>query len=685
MINVSSEFRETMKNRRDFKMNATINFVNGETLNLDEKDFTISGNSISDGSSSNSVPLGTAVEKVCNLSIMNDKEQFSDYDFYGAKIILKLKFQLSSTVETILKGTYTVVTPETYGTVIQISSADEMYKADKDYDSTLSYPATAGEILRDACRRCNIPLLTTTFENDDVEIRNKPENVTYRQVIGYCAMLACANARINVNNQLEFLYFNTDFLDQKSYSGGTFDKWENEDKLSGGTFYSYGQSQISGGKFGDRKGIHVLSSFKSLSRDTDDVVITGIQIEKEEENVLFGSEGYILKLNNPFFEGKEEFFANYIGNKIVGISFRKFSGDILSDPTVEFMDFAWIVDKDQKQYKTFITDITFTQFSWTNISNSAESAIRNSSKYNSSATESIVAGRKNTEKQIKDYDLAVQQMNSIMANSLGMFTTNKATENGGIISYQHNKPLLEDSDIIWEKSENGFRVSTDGGKTWKAGITADGNSVVNVLSAVGINFDWARGGTLTLGGSLNGNGILRIVDSSDKEIVRGDRFGLTANGTFISSSGNSKVEIRNGRFGIVYTGTEVGYIGSNSYKGDSAKKGLVFDLEDTGAYMTWAVKETPTADTYTMMLTYAKNAVGGYSSGALHCGAPLDMHGLEIRNAKLTGIVSGNGYNGWTGTIPIITKIESNSDGGITWYSSEIDVYNGIVTNAPRK
>ena len=58
-----------------------------------------------------------------------------------------------------------------------------------------------------------------------------------------------------------------------------------------------------------------------------------------------------------------------------------------------------------------------------------------------------------------------------------------------------------------------------------------GELVVNVLDAIGINFDWARGGTLTLGGYGNGNGLLSILDSLNTEKVHGDNTGITIGGT----------------------------------------------------------------------------------------------------------------------------------------------------------
>lgn len=138
MINVSNEFRKTMTQRRDFRQYADITLTSGTVLKLEAKDFTVSNNSISDGAGASALPLGEAVEKSIQVEIMNDKDQFSEYDFFGAKIKLYLKFQLSATTETINKGTYTVVTPETYGTVITVTAVDDMYKADKDYDSNLS-------------------------------------------------------------------------------------------------------------------------------------------------------------------------------------------------------------------------------------------------------------------------------------------------------------------------------------------------------------------------------------------------------------------------------------------------------------------------------------------------------------------------------------------------------------------
>lgn len=698
MINVSSEFRQVMQTRRDFKEYATITFANKTVLNLEPKDFTISNQSIADGAGASALPLGEAVEKSIQIEIMNDKDQYSEYDFVGAKIKLFLKFQLSETVETVNKGTYTVVTPETYGTVISITAVDDMYKADKTYDSSITYPTTVGEILRDACSKCGISLLTTTFANSTKQVASRPEEeTTYRQIIGYCAMFAAGNARIDVNNYLSIIPYDfTAFEEFDGLDGGWFDEntpYSSGDSADGGTFrpWNIGNS-YDGGVYGDRKNVHLLYSFKNLTIDTDDVVVTGVQTEiekevdgKKKEIYISGKEGYMFVVENPLFNGIEKTMVDYLGSRLVGLRLRKFSGDHVSDPTIEAYDLALIVDRKNNTYQTIITDVDFTVLGWTTLSNSAESAMRNSSKYYSSLSKAVVAARKETEEQISDYDLAVQQLTSIMANSMGMFQTVEKTENGGQIIYQHNKPLLKDSDIVWKKSEAGFVVSTDGGKTWNAGIDAQGNAVVNVLSAKGINAEWIKAGTITgmtiKGSTITGNTITGGTISgatitggevsgttitggtvSGTTITGGEVSGATITGgtvsgaTINSETGLSKLSISGGRLHLYHDDIDVGYIGANQMRGYTDRKGLVFDLNSSGSYTTWASYE---GGVYNTKLLYARNTFSNFTADTLHAGCNLDMQNYRLKRAHLENIVGVDGYTPLTGNFHVVTGIRS--------------------------
>ena len=125
----------------------------------------------------------------------------------------------------------------------------------------------------------------------------------------------------------------------------------------------------------------------------------------------------------------------------------------------------------------------------------------------------------------------------------------------------------------------------------------------------------------------------------------------------------------------------VGRIGTNEWKDNSTHKGLSFDLEYQGKYMAWAQKESSGATSYDTILCYSRaNSI--YTEKGLHLGCNMYAHGWDLYNADLRK-TSYDGYTSWSGSIPIITKIQANSDGTITWWSSSITVRNGGITSAP--
>lgn len=529
MKNVSNDFKKAMEMRQDFYCTAEIVFADKSTRTLGKKDFEISGNSYTESAESNSFPLGMVIPKQISLSLVNYDDRWSEYDFQWAKIFLKTKFDLDDgSTETINIGRFTVISPETYGTTIEVIAMDDSYKLDKDYESGLRYPVRISEALRESCSKCDVSLKSVSFENDDYMIQEKPEKLTHRQFIGLCAMIAGGNARFDEFNRLEIITYDfSEFEKLEWLDGGVFDNsnpyaetYETGDDADGGSFKPWNTGYIAdGGAFGDRDKVHILYDFKSgLTVGTDDVVITGVKLKgKEDKEYLFGKEGYVLSIENALASGQEEHTAALIGQKIVGLQFRPFSGDHISYPLAEFGDLALVIDRKQNVYRTVLTDVNFVYYGFTGLKCSADSPLRNSSKYYGNEVKAIVEARQNTEKQLSEYDKNVQIMTSILANSMGMFTTVKKTESGGEIIYQHDKPTLEESQKIWKKSEDGFLVSSDGGETWNAGMDSSGNAFLNVLSVVGFYFDWAKGGTLTLGGYDNKHGEIKILDKDGVE------------------------------------------------------------------------------------------------------------------------------------------------------------------------
>ena len=95
-----------------------------------------------------------------------------------------------------------------------------------------------------------------------------------------------------------------------------------------------------------------------------------------------------------------------------------------------------------------------------------------------------------------EVELAFEKMQEIIDNSSGLYCT-KVTDTGGAsIYYLHDQPALTDSTIIWRMAADIVSVSTDGGVTWNAGITASGEVIANRLSVVGIDAEWIRIGKI---------------------------------------------------------------------------------------------------------------------------------------------------------------------------------------------
>lgn len=505
MINVSDEFRELMQTRTDFKENAEITFADGTVLELTEKDFTVSNNSVTDASETSGIPLGVAVCRNIQIEIINDDERFAFYDFFGAKIRLYLTFQLSETVERIEYGTFTVLTPETYGETIIITALDDMYKADRDYSTNITYPASLQTILVDACNTLDISLGSTSFHNSDFVVNEKPTDITFRQMFGYIAMIAGGNARIDTTGRMRILSYDFEKLERVSQviDGGIYSPWNNPIDLNGGSFSPWNLGDVAdGGTFTDRNEYHSLSNWSNLKVDTDDVVITGVQTtytdsENVEHKAIYGTEGYVLSVENPLIVGQEEFAVGLIGNVMVGGRFRQFIGDLVSNPTIEFMDIAVISDRKGNMYASFMTDITFQFFGFTTLKNSAEPALRNSAKTYSDATKTLVKARELVKNERTAREQAVAQLAKDLKNSSGLFMTEDVQPDGSTIYYMHDKPTLAESMIVWKLTALAFGISTDGGKTYPYGFTVNGDLITRLLYAEGIDASYINAGTIT--------------------------------------------------------------------------------------------------------------------------------------------------------------------------------------------
>lgn len=541
MISASKGFKEKLKNGASCVNYADVTLSNGTILHLEPKDFMIGGCGIDDKTTNGKFGVGFVIGKTLSVRIANHDERFSQYDFYNSVIILYIALLLDDgTIEKIRKGEYYATVPSAPGDTIEISAVDGMHRLDKDYSSsTTVYPATLQTIISDACLDCGIPIGFTNFDNMGFIVKEKPEGVTYRQVVSYAAQIAGYNARIDNGGYMQLIWYNTDLLGRYNYVGGNFTLYPQETLVDGGNFTDYtADTVISGGNFADESPEHVYQ-IKTLDVHTDDIQITGVRVMGEDDvAALFGEEGYLIEISsNPFAYGHEQEVADYLGRRMVGMVFRPFTAQILNNPLYEPFEVIKLSDRKGNAYTSIINSVSYTIGAYTQISCEAEDPVRNGSTYFSEAAAAVVEARRNAEKQFTTYDKAVQNMNQLAANALGYHTTYEDRPDGSRITYMHDKAELSESTVIYKQTIDGFFVSTDGGKSYTSGFDKNGNAVVNILYAIGIVCDWIRGGTLTLGGMDNVNGKLQVLDADGNVICQITKDGI------ISQLGNLNDDI----------------------------------------------------------------------------------------------------------------------------------------------
>lgn len=476
MINVSNEFKTLMSERQDFKEYAEVTLANGTVLELTEDDFSIDNNSLVDSAGENSIPLGVALSRNVQLEIMNDDDHLSDYDFFGAKIRLFLTFELSSTIEKIEYGTFTVTQPETYGSVVTIVGYDDMYKADKTYSTTLTFPATAKSVLIDSCDTCGILIGNSNFLHNDFQVPTMPSSeYTHRQIIGFIAMIACGNARIDRTGHLQIITYDFDYSTN----------------------------------------IHDIESYDSLTSDTNNVQVTGVQMTKTvtktttdedgneneedvEELVKYGSDGYVLEIENPLVAGHEETLVSWIYERFKDVTFRGFTMDYISYPIAEFGDKIKITDWRGKSFYSVLTDVNFVFFGYTTLQNSAESPMRNQSNYTSSEQKALIQGKELVEREKTNRENAIKKLNETLKSGSGLYSTEEKQPDGSSIYYLHDKRSLAESRNVIKLTSDAIGFSTDGGKNYPYGFTITGEMITRLLYAEGINADYINTGALTV-------------------------------------------------------------------------------------------------------------------------------------------------------------------------------------------
>lgn len=595
MINVSKEFKEKIKYGR-FLLYLTITLADGTVLNLDDSNIWEGGFKIDEGvTESGAFTIGSCIINKMTVVLYDEDEKLSRRVFDRAQVIPYIGMELDDgSIEKIQKGVYEVDSTSYDGDLITLECLDNMHKLDKEYAGvTTTYPATIQTIVNDLCRYCGVVLQSARFDGYNVKLTKRPINsgITCRQVLSYAMQMICKFAKCDANGKLIVDWFDQQVFEQNTLlDGGIFDDdspYSSGDEADGGTFSPWNTGyEHNSGTFEDMDAFHHIYTLDTLDVAVEDVIISGVQVTAETENtenadiLFYGEEGYILKISgNPFITKENAAnFAEFLGKKLIGLIFRPLDASALPNPTVEAGDIAYISDGPSKSYSALVTNLSFDPDDNMSISCDAESPKKTESQRPTELEQTLAKMRKETENTLSNYDLIVQQMSQLAANTLGFHETKIIQDDGSVIVYRHDKPKLSESKIVYKSGIDGFFVTRsytgkDSTTAWKAGFDSNGNAALNILSVIGIYWDWGYGGTLTLGGEDNKNGVLRILNANGAQIGKWDNTGADITGT-VKTIANEDIYVK-------ITGYDIDFIKSD----DSGERSIMMlDSSPSDAY-----------------------------------------------------------------------------------------------------
>lgn len=216
-------------------------------------------------------------------------------------------------------GIFTVTKQTSDGEYTNYEAYDRMYKADMPYFSDMTFPSTDKAILNEICGKLGISLATNIVTAHT--INDKPQGYTYREIIGYMAMLQGCNAVINSDGNLELRWYKD--------SGYVLD---------GHKYYQQGVTFTTSKDFIIQK----LTCNNTKSGST------------EQSQITAGDGATGLSFANPFMT---QAILDEVYKKIGGFTFRPLTVKFVGDYRLEVGDII-TVNKGGVDYKVPIMQIT---------------------------------------------------------------------------------------------------------------------------------------------------------------------------------------------------------------------------------------------------------------------------------------------------------------------------------------
>lgn len=453
MHNVSNTFKEIVPYPgREWHYKAIVTLKDGTVYNLGDTDIVQNGIEIDEQvSTTDGFKYGGILANSMNLTINNYDGRYSQVCFDEATVVVYIglvveqNWEKGNVIEWVCLGTYVIEKSNMLGLTMRLEAFDKTFAFDKKYSySSLRYPATLREILEDACNCCGVVLATKDFTNDDYVVDERPtdEDISFRRVLEFLAPLTASFVTFDETGKLILKWYDT----------------ESEPCAD----------------------VELPADMWSF-----DVVLTGIKAKNQltDEEFMVGEEGYVIDLtDNMLCQNNTQELLQALGEKTIGFAFRPFSGEIASNPAIEAGDPVIVRDRKGNGYRSYAMAYQYAIGKPASIGAFSKSLAWNKSYQQSSTSIAVNSSKHEADKKIDIYDTYAKQFAAMAAATVGYYVTTETLEDGSVITYSHDKPLLSESKNIWKRNGLAVAVSNDGGETWR-GFDKDGNAILNDIAA----------------------------------------------------------------------------------------------------------------------------------------------------------------------------------------------------------
>ena len=556
MLSVSDGFKTQLNSdNRQYLYRIGIKLTDNTQLTLTNRHLWSNSLKFSGATSgSGTFDVGAFVAGRLNFIINDIYDEYGDvYDFNLAQVNLEIGMTLANnTTEYLQIGKYVVDSVSYSGMLITLDCLDYAYYFDTAWNTSLSFPTTAGAIVREACTQCGITLATQSWDGINTVIQKKPDdkNLTWRAAIGYAIQLGGQYAKMNPNGQLIVGWYDIDHLNQVTIDGSLLDSHDARilDHIDEAILMSNrnaAQNAWDALSSADKNRYARIRHISRLNVGHYPILITGVRCKvgrgDDAQTYSTGSNEYVIDVSeNPFIDSNNaNTVITAIGGNTVGFYFYTFDAMYLSMPHYQAGDMCWIEDAQKgRVYCSFITNIEFTAGSYQGSSCGAETPAQKSTAAYTPSMKILAEAGRATRASLDSYEAVAKNMAELISNGMGMYFTKEPQADGSNIYYMHDKPTMSASGTIWKVTSQGFLASTDHGVTWA--VDALGNALYNVITARGLNADWINAGTFMVKDSNN-----NVTFSADKStgavVINATSFSLQ--GSTIQQLARTSVDV----------------------------------------------------------------------------------------------------------------------------------------------